>query len=403
MSANTVIRSYEAKVDDVRPDERAVISKIGGMAIDRHRTIISHRGISLDAYRLNPIVLHEHGRCPTRGSLPVGRNQWIKIDGDRMIAKTIFRDDAYSSELFNAYKDEWMRGWSINVLSHEASPPTDEEMRSIPALRHECDLIYRKTELVEYSTTSMPSHRDALTIMVSRGIWVPEESMAEAERREATTTVNVPADIDRTTTDSQGGLSGGGATVKPGTKGRDDEGDEDDGEDEGPSAKANLKPRPKPGNDGAQADEPDEDEDEDHPRTIRKKGSRYVIYSESGKKLGDYATREEAEHRLGQIEYFKHEGVRSAPGPDSPPPAHDPADPVHPDGHGGWRLRGLDGPSFPDEASARRALEQLTNPASFDAIFKAQAQQIDRRNAAIQEAVSEGVRAIIDLQQWGIV
>ena len=41
--------------------------------------------------------------------------------------------------------------------------------------------------------------------------------------------------------------------------------------------------------------------------TIRKEGSKYVIRSEkTGKKLGSYSTKEEAQKRLGQIEYFKH-------------------------------------------------------------------------------------------------
>lgn len=40
---------------------------------------------------------------------------------------------------------------------------------------------------------------------------------------------------------------------------------------------------------------------------ILKIGDKYVIKSEDGKKtLGTYATREEAEKRLQQIEYFKH-------------------------------------------------------------------------------------------------
>lgn len=40
--------------------------------------------------------------------------------------------------------------------------------------------------------------------------------------------------------------------------------------------------------------------------TIRKQGGKFCVYSESGKKLGEYATRAEAEKRLRQIEYFKH-------------------------------------------------------------------------------------------------
>lgn len=39
---------------------------------------------------------------------------------------------------------------------------------------------------------------------------------------------------------------------------------------------------------------------------IRKEGEKYVIKSEDGSKtLGTYTTREEAEKRLREIEYFK--------------------------------------------------------------------------------------------------
>lgn len=39
---------------------------------------------------------------------------------------------------------------------------------------------------------------------------------------------------------------------------------------------------------------------------VVKEGEKYVIRSEKGKHLGDYPTKEEAERRLKQIEYFKH-------------------------------------------------------------------------------------------------
>lgn len=39
---------------------------------------------------------------------------------------------------------------------------------------------------------------------------------------------------------------------------------------------------------------------------IRKEGSKYVVRSEDGtKKLGEYETKEEAEKRLRQVEYWK--------------------------------------------------------------------------------------------------
>lgn len=39
---------------------------------------------------------------------------------------------------------------------------------------------------------------------------------------------------------------------------------------------------------------------------IRKQGSKYVVLSEGGKRLGTYSTKEQAKKRLRQVEYFKH-------------------------------------------------------------------------------------------------
>jgi hypothetical protein len=41
-------------------------------------------------------------------------------------------------------------------------------------------------------------------------------------------------------------------------------------------------------------------------RMIVKEGSKFSVKSEKGKNLGTYSSREEAEHRLQQVEHFKH-------------------------------------------------------------------------------------------------
>lgn len=38
---------------------------------------------------------------------------------------------------------------------------------------------------------------------------------------------------------------------------------------------------------------------------IRKQGNKYKVLSEKGKSLGEYDSREEAKHRLQQVEFFK--------------------------------------------------------------------------------------------------
>lgn len=42
--------------------------------------------------------------------------------------------------------------------------------------------------------------------------------------------------------------------------------------------------------------------------TIRKVGSKYVVYSKKGKRMGSYSSRAAAKKRIQQIEYFKHAG-----------------------------------------------------------------------------------------------
>jgi hypothetical protein len=41
---------------------------------------------------------------------------------------------------------------------------------------------------------------------------------------------------------------------------------------------------------------------------IRKEGSKFCIFSKGGKNLGCFPTRQEAERRLRQIEFFKNKG-----------------------------------------------------------------------------------------------
>lgn len=290
MSLAPIVRLYQSQIDDIKVGERAVIARIGGNSVDRHRTIISPNGIDLEPYRRSPVVMWFHGQDAVRGHVPIGKNKWIKTDGDRLIAKTIFRDnDEFADNLFRAYQDGYINGWSISVLSHDASPPTREEIRANPALGDGCDMIYRRTELTEYSATPIPSHREAVSLLVSRGILIPEGARADMELSDrGRTAVSVPIDLPRTATESVGGLAGGGATVKP-----------------------------------------DDDAVERH--VVEEGGKWYVYNHDKTKRLdGPFESKQAADHRLGEIEAFKHEDKekeRSAPDVVAVEPAADRAVP----------------------------------------------------------------------------
>ena len=178
-----ILRAYEATIEDVSKTDRSIVAKINTGDVDRYRTVIEPNGIDLTAYRKNPCVLWEHGKDPQRGSLPIGRNQWIKSGGSgngMLIAKTLFGKDEYSQSLFDMYEDGTLRGWSVNILpdNKRCSPPTKEEMRARPELS-ECTMMYRFGELAEYSGVAVPGNAETLSILAERGIWCPRATESQ--------------------------------------------------------------------------------------------------------------------------------------------------------------------------------------------------------------------------------
>lgn len=178
-------RAYLAAVDDVIPAERQIVAKINTGAVDHYKTVIDPMGIDLSVYRQNPVVLWEHGKDPTRGRLPVGKNVGIaatKLKNGSIVARTQFAKDDYSQSLFEAYRDGLLRGWSVNVLpdDNKSSPPTKDEKRARPEL-NDCLMMYRGGTLTEYSAVAVPGNPETLSILEQRGIWIPDEARAAVQ------------------------------------------------------------------------------------------------------------------------------------------------------------------------------------------------------------------------------
>lgn len=178
---NEIIRAYEATLD-VSEGERAVVAKINTASVDRYGTVIEPRGIDLKAFRTNPVVLWEHGQ-DARGRLPVGRAAWVKYDrtDDSLIAKTIYNDDEFSESVFRCYQNKVLRGYSVNVLPREYSKPTPDEVKKSPD-KADAWMVYRSSELAEYSAVSVPGNAEALTLAVSRGLAIPATIMRSLGR-----------------------------------------------------------------------------------------------------------------------------------------------------------------------------------------------------------------------------
>lgn len=182
-------RDYTTAIDDVSASGRYVVSRINTSGVDRFQTVVCPAGMRQSEFeKNNRLVLWEHGKDPTRGRLPVGRSTWIKYRGggkDDLLAKTVFANDEYSQNLFELYRDELLRAWSINgkpgLERGAVGPPTAAELRARPDWA-EAKIVYRAWDLTEYSAVTIAGNADALTeevgrslhAAIARGLWVPD-------------------------------------------------------------------------------------------------------------------------------------------------------------------------------------------------------------------------------------
>lgn len=179
-----ISRSYAAKVDDVDKKNREVTSIVSTEEPDRYATVLLAAGCDSGAYLKNPVVLWAHGQDSARGSLPIGRNVSLRFDRaktPRIIARTRFLDDEFSSGLFAMYRDGFCSAWSIRALPKKFGPPTSEEIRRHPDWR-DVATVYRAYELLETSAVGVPGNGSCTTLdeqdvpalrsMIARGMFV---------------------------------------------------------------------------------------------------------------------------------------------------------------------------------------------------------------------------------------
>jgi hypothetical protein len=373
-----LLRSLDAKmlVDDVDKAERCVTFRLNTDDIDDHKTVIMPSGGRFETYKKagGPVLWH-HGLDPRRGFDPVGTNLMIRSYGTKrpeIRSRNQFLTDDFSQQRYEWYRDGILTGISLRFRTPDEGdygPPTQDEMRARPEFEALRDVwrategrrgwVLRKWDLAEQSLTPLPSNPN--TIAVERcmaiaeccrsGMWLPDDVKAEV--------------LARATTDSLGGLAGGGGTVK------NEQVDEDPGEDVN-----------------------DDDEGEDRAkRYIEKEGDTYAVKSESGKNLGKYKSEGAAKKRLEQVEYFKHKDKekRSIEGP-------------HVVEEGGyWQV--MDGArklaSFADAKPAEDLLRAINTESDPKLSPDYRVFQSRSRHQAFEQRMTKMINEYVELYRWG--
>jgi hypothetical protein len=115
-----------------------------------------------DFLRTGDPVLFEHGTDPKIGREQIGNVTSLEFEthrGRRSIVAEIdlFDDSDFTKRLKARYLSKKARGWSIRAIPHDASRPTNEEIRMHPDWSG-VETIYRSWSLIEVSATNVPGN-----------------------------------------------------------------------------------------------------------------------------------------------------------------------------------------------------------------------------------------------------
>jgi HK97 family phage prohead protease len=120
--------------------------------IDRYGTIIVPSGINYDAYMKNPVVLANHKST----EFPVGKCLGFFMNGDNLEATIqLDMEDDEACKINRKLKNGFLNAVSVGIIPNGKA--VEEK-----TIEGEPIVIYKESELVEFSVVTIPANRDAL-------------------------------------------------------------------------------------------------------------------------------------------------------------------------------------------------------------------------------------------------
>ena len=184
----TVIRKRVARdIEEVKPGERAVIQYVSTYHSDRDREVMVPRGAILDEFKKAPQVLWGHDYSQP----PIGSDEWIRVDDNGILAKTIYATTDRAEEIFRLKQEGHLRTQSVGFVPIEYverdGPGWAQTTKALArkwgvdsdAHFKGTDRIHTKWLLLEHSDVSVPSNINALQLAVSKGLDISPEMLRD--------------------------------------------------------------------------------------------------------------------------------------------------------------------------------------------------------------------------------
>jgi HK97 family phage prohead protease len=148
-------KAVDLELQERNASDRTIVGTITTDAVDRYREVVDAKGVVLDHYLKNPVVLLNHNSWNGKA---VGRSQWIKHSGNGLVSKTQFAPTDEGKDLFLLYDEGYMKAWSIGFLPLEWKDSDVAEAG--------CRRKYTSWELLEYSAVTIPANPEAVSNML---------------------------------------------------------------------------------------------------------------------------------------------------------------------------------------------------------------------------------------------
>ncbi|MGC8625348.1 MAG: HK97 family phage prohead protease [Phycisphaerae bacterium] len=157
-------KAFEGQLIEVQAGRREIVACISTAAVDRDGDVVLPAGLVRKNYS-GLTVFYNHDTA-----LPLGAAQWVKKNGDRVLAKYRCTDKTqFGRDMFALAQDGVLNSYSVGFLPGDFSNPTPEEILRRPELK-KARRIYRQWELLEFSLVGIPANPEATMLAISKKV-----------------------------------------------------------------------------------------------------------------------------------------------------------------------------------------------------------------------------------------
>jgi len=163
------------QVKDIDSEERSVTAVISTDVVDRDNEVLVPKGADIESFTKNPVIPWSHNTLEP----PIGKALWIKKNRNRLTAKVKFAATQKAEEVWQLFKQGFLKAFSVGFIPKEGHEPTPDEVRKKPEWAN-ARFIFDKWELLEFSPVTVPANPEALaTAVKSADITLSDELKEE--------------------------------------------------------------------------------------------------------------------------------------------------------------------------------------------------------------------------------